>query len=63
MELTSTTVIPTKGAIVLADFKARKGARVLVNLSYNGKPLPFGSQVEISQDGQVISSGIVANDG
>ncbi|WP_368902904.1 fimbria/pilus outer membrane usher protein, partial [Proteus mirabilis] len=63
VELTSTTVIPTKGAIVLADFKARKGARVLVNLSYNGKPLPFGSQVEISQDGQVISSGIVANDG
>ncbi|MEY2345055.1 hypothetical protein I3679_018070 [Proteus mirabilis] len=34
-----------------------------MNLSYNGKPLPFGSQVEISQDGQVISSGIVANDG
>lgn len=63
VELTSTTVIPTKGAIVLADFKAHKGARVLVNLSYNGKPLPFGSQVEISQDGQVISSGIVANDG
>ncbi|MBG6029296.1 fimbrial biogenesis outer membrane usher protein [Proteus mirabilis] len=63
VELTSTTVIPTKGAIVLADFKARKGARVLANLHYNGTPLPFGTQVEIYKDDHVLSSGIVANDG
>ncbi|OAT49341.1 outer membrane usher protein [Proteus hauseri ATCC 700826] len=63
VELTSTTVIPTKGAIVLADFKARKGARVLVSLHYNDAVLPFGTQVEIYQDDRVISSGIIANEG
>lgn len=63
VELTSTVVIPTKGAIVLADFKARKGSRVLASLHFNGQPLPFGTQVEIYQDEHLISSGIVANEG
>ncbi|MEQ4924045.1 fimbria/pilus outer membrane usher protein [Proteus hauseri] len=63
VELTTTTVTPTKGAIVLADFKARKGARVLASLRYNGTTLPFGTQVEIYQGDRVVSSGIIANEG
>src|SRR5476651_1844835 len=34
-------VVPTKGALVLADFKTRRGSRVLMNLSYQGKVVPF----------------------
>ncbi|VFS22440.1 outer membrane usher protein FimD [Salmonella enterica subsp. enterica serovar Typhimurium] len=36
-----TRVVPTEGALVLARFKARVGARALVTLNHNGKPVPF----------------------
>lgn len=53
-----TRIVPTKGAVVRAEFKARRGYRVLMTLTHNGKPLPFGTMVTAGE-----SSGIVANGG
>jgi len=55
------TVIPTQGAIVLANFKTRVGMRGLIVLNYKGRPVPFGATavLENAQD----SSGIVGSDG
>jgi len=57
-------VTPTQGALVLADFKTRLGNRVLMTLSYQGKPVPFGAIAEIQQQaGEQENSGIVGPDG
>ncbi|NIF20386.1 fimbria/pilus outer membrane usher protein [Candidatus Pantoea multigeneris] len=58
------TVIPTKGALVLADFKTRVGSRVLMTLNYQGKPVPFGAIASLVQDDSALeNSGIVGPDG
>ncbi|ELT4731204.1 fimbria/pilus outer membrane usher protein [Salmonella enterica] len=44
-----TRVVPTEGALVLARFKARVGARALVTLNHNGKPVPFGATVTVNE--------------
>ncbi|ENB7485413.1 fimbria/pilus outer membrane usher protein [Citrobacter koseri] len=38
-------VTPTRGAVVRASFNTRVGSRVLMMLTQNGKPLPFGATV------------------
>ena len=53
-------VVPTRGAIVRAEFKARVGIKLLMTLIHNNKPLPFGAMVT-SESSQ--SSGIVADNG
>jgi len=60
-------VVPTRGAIVKADFIARSGLRVLMTLRHRGKPLPFGTMVStgdnssiVGDDGQVFLSGLQA---
>lgn len=53
------TVIPTQGAVVVASYPTRIGHRVLLSLSWKGKPVPFGAIVTASSPG----SGIVGNDG
>lgn len=60
-----TRVIPTKGAIVRAEFAAKSGLRVLMTLTRDGKPLPFGTTVSAGtstgitgDDGQVFLSGL-----
>lgn len=59
------TVVPTKGAIVRASFKGNVGARILVNLRHNNKPVPFGAIVKaagrsgiVGDEGQVYLSGM-----
>lgn len=59
-------VVPTRGALVRADFNAHVGARVLFNLMHLGKPLPFGTMVSSSEgssivgdNGQVYLSGLL----
>lgn len=54
------SVVPTKGALVRATFKAHVGIRAMLTLTHNGKPLPFGSMV--SMDGN-DNAGIVGDDG
>lgn len=38
-------VIPTKGALVLADYSIRVGHRVFLTLQHKGKKLPFGTVI------------------
>ncbi|MEH0876596.1 fimbrial biogenesis usher protein [Pectobacterium cacticida] len=57
---TVATVVPTHGAIVRAEFKARVGLKLLMTLTHNGKPVPFGATAS-SADGQTGS--IVADNG
>lgn len=51
-------VVPTKGAVVRAEFKANRGYRILMTLSHKGQLLPFGTIISSGD-----SSGIVADDG
>lgn len=58
------TVIPTRGALVLADFPTRFGSRVLMTLTYKGKPVPFGAAATLAPDtGKFTSDGIVGLEG
>lgn len=51
-------VVPTRGAIVRAEFAATRGQRVLITLYRNRKPLVFGTTVSAGK-----SHGIVGDDG
>ena len=55
-----TSVVPTQGALVRANFTARTGVRALLTLQHNGKYLPFGSFVSTA-DGK--NTGIVGDNG
>ncbi|HBV4841647.1 TPA: fimbrial biogenesis outer membrane usher protein [Klebsiella aerogenes] len=54
LELTNTTVVPTRGALVRASYAANVGMRALMTLTQaNGKPVPFGAIVTLAgQNGQ-----------
>lgn len=44
LELTTKTVVPTRGAVVRAVYQASVGQRLLLNLKRsNGEPVPFGA--------------------
>ncbi|EJD6672740.1 TPA: fimbrial biogenesis usher protein [Providencia rettgeri] len=63
-----TNVVPTKGAIVMADFKASIGYRALITITQrNGNKVPFGAMVTdqrqkgngiVGEDGEVFMSGL-----
>ncbi|EKN5999753.1 fimbria/pilus outer membrane usher protein [Yersinia enterocolitica] len=58
------TVIPTQGAIVLADFPTRVGSRVLLTLTYQGKYVPFGATATLIQGKEdLVNQGIVGANG
>lgn len=62
LSLTTKTVVPTRGAIVRADYQAQVGFRVLATLLHQGVPLPFGAVVsDPQQSGK--QSGIVGDNG
>ncbi|CNK10040.1 fimbria/pilus outer membrane usher protein [Yersinia enterocolitica] len=64
MDITSQNVVPTRGAVVLANFQPRLGSRVLINLSYQGKPVPFGAMASLQDDGaDSVNSSIVGDGG
>lgn len=55
--LTSQTVIPTRGAVVLADYQTKVGSRLMVTLTRaDGRPVPFGATASLmgSEDGGSI---------
>jgi len=57
-------VVPTKGALVLADFRTQSGSRVLMNLTYQGKVVPFGAMATLDKpQGEKENSSIVGPDG
>jgi len=56
------TVVPTSGAVVLADFKTNVGARVLMTLQQaGGQAVPFGATVSVNGDDS--NTGIVGEEG
>lgn len=57
------TVVPTSGALVLADFKTRVGYRVLIRLLYNNRPVPFGTTASILDAGDTPITGLVGDEG
>ncbi|MDD9338599.1 MAG: fimbrial biogenesis outer membrane usher protein [Providencia heimbachae] len=63
----STTVIPTRGAVVYANFQTRIGWRALVTLTTDGKPIPFGAIITLENKAKpevsVNVSGIVSANG
>jgi len=61
--MSSTSVIPARGAVVRADFNPRVGQRVLMTLTRsNGAPVPFGAMVsDLNHKG--YSGNIVGDDG
>lgn len=63
LEQTSQTVIPTRGAIVRADFVGQIGQRMLLTLTQNdGRPVPFGATVVVEGE-RAGSNGIVGDGG
>ncbi|HEH9401913.1 TPA: fimbrial biogenesis outer membrane usher protein [Aeromonas sobria] len=46
----SVNVYPTRGAVVLADFKPRRGYQAFVTLPYKNGVVPFGATVELESD-------------
>ena len=62
MTLTTASVIPTRGAVVRADFNPNVGQRVLMTLlRANGEPVPFGATV--SKDDGKDGEGSIVGDG
>ncbi|QDL35804.1 fimbrial biogenesis usher protein [Serratia liquefaciens] len=62
-----THVVPTRGAIVRAEFNAHLGFKLLISLTYKGKAVPFGAMVTtnsnqggsiVADNGQVYLSGM-----
>lgn len=62
VDMKTQTVVPTQGAVVVADFKTRVGSRVLMTLLFAGKPLPFGALVTLNGDSK-SGTGIVGDNG
>ncbi|MCW0307100.1 Outer membrane usher protein SfmD [Pantoea ananatis] len=53
-------IVPTKGALVRADFSVKKGARVMFELSIKNRPVPFGTVVTEKKS---HTSGLVDDEG
>jgi len=59
--LTSQTVIPTRGAVVLADYQTKVGARMMMTLTRaDGRPVPFGAIATLAGAG---GEGSIVGDG
>ncbi|AHG20034.2 fimbrial assembly protein [Chania multitudinisentens RB-25] len=63
LALTSKTVIPTQGAVVVADYQTKVGSRLMMTLlRSDGKPVPFGAQAAL-QGVAEVNSNIVGDGG
>lgn len=57
LSLTSQNVIPTAGAVVVANYQTRVGKRLMMTLLRpNGEPVPFGAQVRLAAAGDEDST-------
>ena len=62
LDLTSARVVPTRGAVVRADFHPRVGERLLLTLRHASGVVPFGAVARLSSDsGQELGTGIVGD--
>ncbi|MEI9745790.1 fimbria/pilus outer membrane usher protein [Enterobacter ludwigii] len=67
MDLTSARVVPTRGAVVMANYRTQVGRQAMLNLMFRGKPIPFGALATLDarnlEDGQKAANGIVGDAG
>jgi outer membrane usher protein len=56
-------VIPTRGALVMADFKTLTGSRALVKLLFGESYVPFGATASFENNTAQLSTGIVGDNG
>jgi outer membrane usher protein len=67
MDMTSARVVPTRGAVVMANYRTQVGRQAMLNLTFNGKPIPFGAMAVLDapgqEEGQQAASGIVGDSG
>lgn len=63
LDATTMEVIPSKGALVRAEFNAHVGIRGLFNVHYRNKPVPFGATVSVPTEGTTQITGIVGDSG
>ncbi|MDK9357488.1 fimbria/pilus outer membrane usher protein [Lelliottia sp. V106_10] len=62
LDLTNKAVIPTRGAVVRADYIASVGMRVLMTITQaNGQPVPFGAIATL--EGQKTNGFIIGDNG
>lgn len=58
LDINTRAVTPTRGAIVLADYKAKVGRRTLFTLLHNGQFVPFGATASLKgADGSSVIVG------
>lgn len=65
LDQTSTSVTPTRGAVVLADFKTQRGHQVMMTLrKANGDYVPFGATAKLLlKEGEQNNGSIVGDEG
>lgn len=65
LDQTSTSVTPTRGAVVLADFKTQRGHQVMMTLrKANGDYVPFGATAKLLlNEGEQNNGSIVGDEG
>ena len=64
LDLTTQTVIPTRGAVVRATYQTSVGNRALINLQRaNGQPVPFGAIISMNNKDSVNHGFIVGDNG
>ncbi len=61
VEKNISSVVPTQGALVRANFDTRIGVRALITVTQGGKPVPFGSLVRENSTGITSMVGDVAD--
>jgi outer membrane usher protein len=56
-------VVPTRGALVMANFKTRVGSRALIKLLFGQNYVPFGATASFENNSEQLGSGIVGESG
>lgn len=60
---TGRRVVPTKGAVVVAEYPVRTGRQAIITLHYQQGVVPFGATVSLLTDHNKGSAGIVGENG
>lgn len=60
---TSQSVYPTAGALVPVEYRIRTGQQLLMNLTYRGKPVPFGALAGVTGEKDSSQAAIVGDGG
>ena len=60
---TGRRVVPTKGAVVVAEYSVRTGRQAIITLHYQRGVVPFGAMVSLATDHNKGNAGIVGENG